>query len=297
MNDLPEHLLPQTNFKPVSLENSVELQGLNNSAPVGSLSPEDQHLIDVLTAEKHSSALEILLEEERKKRLPAESVIPEVDPRVENLTAYLETRYWLQGGYPFFEELLRETGYTESQMRQTLVKASIKLRSRGLPSYTVPPSDEESIFEGWTSEYDPRFVLACNIVASTSDKRTLAAKLDEVEVTVAEWDGWLLNKKNYDYFKLLVETRWNQLDEVAKLGIIRGVQMGDLSTIKYFHEFTGKHVQNSVVTINTSSVIQRVIEVLSKHLTPDMLNTVANDLQLDNLVDTTAKEVLPLERG
>lgn len=291
MIDLPEHLIPKTEFNLISEPPNSEVNSIGVSSSVG-LSEADQKLIDVYKDPKHASALEILLEERRAQLNPEPSVIPESDPKVDNLVAYLETQYWMEGGYPFFDDLRQETGYTESQMRQTLLRASSILTQRGLPSYALPPGPEDSIFKEWTSKYDPRFVLAANMISNVTDKRSVSAKLNEIEVTPAEWDGWLTNDSYYKYYKLLVETRWSQLDEIAKLGIIRGVHMGDLKTIQYYHEFTGKHVQTTAIQVNIGSVLQRVVEVLATHLSPDMLNTVANELSMENLMEATSRELL-----
>lgn len=294
MTDLPEHLLPKLTFE-LTEEKEIALQTESQGSPVG-LTERDERLISVLSNPKHEAALDLLLQD-RAEKLGLRpvgnevSAIPETDPKVENLVAYLETCYWMKDGYPKFEDLLAETGYTEQYMRQTLSRVSNVLTQRGLPSYALPPGPEDPIFKEWTSKYDPRFVLACNIIANTSDKRSLAMKLDEIEVSLAEWDGWLTNKDYYEYYKLLVSKQWDKLPETAKLGIIRGVHMGDLKTIQYYHEFTGAHTPTSQVVVNTGVVIQRVIEVLSAKLPPDMLNEIANDLSMDRLIETTAQEL------
>lgn len=287
IQDLPEHLIPKTEFNLISASPKEEI---NKSFSVG-LQEADQKLIDVYKDPKHASALEILLEERRNQLNPEPSAIPEVDPKVENLVAYLETQYWMEGGYPLFEDLKAETGYTESQLRQSLLRASSILTQRGLPLYALPPGPEDSIFKEWKSKYDPRFVLAANLISNVTDKRSTSAKLNEIEVSLAEWDGWLTNDSYYRYYKLLVETRWSQLDEIAKLGIIRGVHMGDLKTIQYYHEFTGKHVQTTQLNLNIGAVLQRVVEVLATHLPPDMLSLVADELQMEQLMEASSREL------
>lgn len=287
MDDLPKNLQPTTGFKILNEnettnenENTPQNSALKNPAPtpVGLLDPEDQKKLDVLMDPKHASALELLLEANRKDNpVQGEDLIP-TSVREEHLIAYLETQYWLNGGYPLFEDLLAETGFEESQMRRYLSTVSNVLTQRGLPSYALPPGPEDSIFTEWKSKFDPRFVLAAGFIANVSDKRNISAKLAEIDVTPAEWDGWLTNESYYNYFKLLVDQKWTQLDEVAKLGIIRGVHMGDLKTIQYFHEFTGKHVQKSEVAINVNAVLNSVIDILSHHVEPDVLVAVANEL-------------------
>jgi hypothetical protein len=73
------------------------------------------------------------------------------------------------------------------------------------------------------------------------------------------------------------------------------MERGDLSTIKYWHEFTGKHVQRSELSVNTSVVISRVIEVLTSYVDPGKLTEIAQALQMDSLTEVSSTELFNLD--
>lgn len=202
-------------------------------------------------------------------------------PDEDQLITYLETNYWLNGGYPSFGELLEF--YPEDYLRQLIFKLSERLSLRGLPKYVLPPAKDDPIFNRELTNFDPRFVMACNIVTNVTDKRTKAAKLNEVNVSMAEWDGWLTNNENYQYYQRLVEIKWNQVDETAKLQVIRNIENGSLSDIKYYHEFTGKFTPQAQIQVNMGIVIARVIETLTRFVEPAKLEEIASALTSETL--------------
>lgn len=210
----------------------------------------------------------------------------------DNLVTYLEVSYWLNTGYPTFPELLEETAFGEDYLRTTLNRLTDRLQSRGLPKYVLPPTKDNPLYSGWTYKFDPRFVMAVNIVTNVTDKRTKAAKLNEVGVAMAEWDAWLTNLEYYQYYQNLVEIRWNQVDETAKLQIIRSIESGDLPAIKYYHEYTGKFSPSTQIQVNMGVVIARVIETLTRFVEPAKLDEIASALTSEKIFEATSHEVL-----
>lgn len=289
LEDLPKHLQPdlETAFGPQA------------KAPIPKELPSSK---DIETIEALLASAKGLSETASSHSMPSlpeptESyAVPASSPEEDSLFAHLEVSYWVAGGYPSLKELTEETYWPESRLRQMISRVNPRLTLNGLPQFTLPrPVGENSAFKGWTSKYDPRFVLSVNTVTNVSDKRSKAAKLAEINVSPAEWDGWLTNSENYEYYKFMVDVKWKQGDETAKLQLLNGMERGDLSTIKYWHEFTGKHVQRSELSVNTSVVISRVIEVLTSYVDPGKLTEIAQALQMDSLTEVSSTELFNLD--
>jgi len=158
---------------------------------------------------------------------------------------------------------------TLEDWQHLLLELQEPLQARGLPVYDVPPQ-----------YLQPNFVLAVGLVLNVYDKRAIAAKLKEANLTTKQWVNLLRIQSNRDYF----QSRLNEIfDEDAqsdaKVALHKLIVSGDLPAIKHFHELQNiyrpeHNTQQSLIT-----ALQAIMEILAKYVTPEILGRVANDIR------------------
>lgn len=195
--------------------------------------------------------------------------------------SYYEQHYWENGNYPTFLKALdyfkekangdlkalnvtKLKNLTASQSFKTACKA------RGIPF----PSDFKA-----TTGLTPEQILAANLVMSLHDRRSLNQKLKLVNVTPQEYDAWLRDPTFVEYIRKETDRRFELLDLDAKTAIAKNIQDGDLNSIKYYMEITGRYRPSEEVTFNFMLLVSRMMEILARHLSPDVLEAVAVEME------------------
>jgi len=148
------------------------------------------------------------------------------------------------------------------------------LINRGLPVYDSP-----------VGKIDLNFALAVTLVCDISDKRSLAAKLKDAQLTTRQWTGFLKRPSHYKFFEERLNKVWdNEVEQKARLAIMRSVEAGDLTAVKYFHEYTDRYRPADQQIINLQLIISGLLEILAKHLTKESLIAVAAELEQTGLL-------------
>ena len=193
---------------------------------------------------------------------------------------YLEKIYNQNGKFPGVRSLdshIKSLGYKPPiDWQEYLSDAELEevLLNRGLPTYDSPPN-----------RIDSNFSLAVTLICDISDKRTKAAKLKDAGLTTRQWTGFLKRRSHYNYFQDRLQRVWNdEVEPNAKLAISRAVEAGDLSAVKYFHEYTDRYRPQDQQVINLQLIITGLLEILAKHLSKELLQTVASELESTGLL-------------
>ena len=191
--------------------------------------------------------------------------------------------------YPDFEHFSEKFSLSEDTLRQHLLgKVSDKLEKRGLPRYPdlrpeiLPKVKKPSIIKNRESHFDHRFIMACNILLDTGNSKSFGAKMKSLEplgVTTNHWNAWMDNPKYADYATTVFKKRFDStLDMQADMALARNIQSGDLSSIKYYKELTGKFRPVNENNLAIATIIQIFMEIVGKHLSPEVIDTVAEEL-------------------
>lgn len=203
------------------------------------------------------------------------------------LITYLNATHTLLQEYPTLSQLKSEFGYeTDEELKDELRLCSAPLEYRGLPNaldfYFPAPVKISAPKKPKTEEflYDGEFLLACEMILDTADKRTLAAKLKAIGLSTAKWNRLLKVEKNRAYMKKLLDSKYSDTETALKISLMRNVEAGDLQSMKYFDEREGLYRPQSDTMLNLGVVIGRLMEVLAKHLPPDTLNQVAEEIEI-----------------
>jgi len=193
-----------------------------------------------------------------------------------NAVASIEKYFWQISELPSVNIFL-DLGITLDEMKEVI---NPKLRGRGIPEYSfnkiATPVGEID------SGLDPRFVLACNVMCRASGKSKGAKFKDLSTLGVNEpmWNAWLSIPSYFDYAKKLMDVQFESVTDLdAKMGISRNVANGDLQSIKYFHEFTGRFRPADTNSTNLLALITALMEILSRNVEASVLDKISLELE------------------
>lgn len=192
-----------------------------------------------------------LIQEEKKEELSE----PQEILNLRAATLY-EQQFWTDG---FYGEIDLEKFNPE--------KVNELLKNRGLPSLTSKKSNG----------LDPRFVVACDLICDTLDKKSKAIKLRSVGLSTSAWNAFLRLAEYREYFKKKVDFAFKEGDETAKLSLAKNLEAGDLQSIKFYFEFTGQHDPNKEITTNLNKLINLFMEVLIRYVDPKTLEKITSE--------------------
>lgn len=158
-------------------------------------------------------------------------------------------------------------GITEKSASQILTSDAIigALKSRG-----VPTSDAIGL--------SPEQVTAINTVINPMDTRSRRKKLQDMNVSAAQWAGWLKQPQFFQYLANQSRILLKEAIPEAQMALVDNVLRGDLGSIKYLNEMTGEY-RGDDQGINPAELVQKVIEVIQVHIQdPSLLLAISQDL-------------------
>lgn len=121
-------------------------------------------------------------------------------------------------------------------------------------------------------------IAALVTIGNLDDRRSIPNKLRSLGIPVTRWNGW----KKDTHFKnflhdLLSDNLDTSLDRVME-GLLRAVDRGDVTAIKYYMEMTGR--QPSANEQNYRMAVARIIESITRHVQdPEKIRLIQNDFK------------------
>jgi|SRR5215831_6436329 len=140
--------------------------------------------------------------------------------------------------------------------------------------------------EAEESLLSPKQYLVARMLLNTSDRRSLRVKLKEASVSVKEFDDWKNSPRFVNFLRTQVASRFRDADITADLELIKNLEDGDLKSIMYYNQMTGRAA--SPETLNVQKVLATMMEILVKYVTADVLSKVAKELE-DRLASSLAE--------
>lgn len=122
------------------------------------------------------------------------------------------------------------------------------------------------------------------------DKRPIRVKLKDLNVTTNQYQKWLQDAKFQKLLQDELSRRFKYLDIDAKLSLSKLVLDGDLQAIKYYYEFTGLYRPNNETTVNLTVIMAKLMDVLVRHIEPEVLDTVALAIEREILMPDSQRE-------
>lgn len=190
--------------------------------------------------------------------------------------------YWETQGKVTLAKIAEELDLSQERVALETSRPEFEkmLKERGLPGF----KPEREILSG-------KQLVAVDSVLNLHDKRSLNSKLKEAGVTTREWQAWLAEPEFVKYLRKQTKERFKNVDIDADLALAQLVSNGDLSAIKYYHEFTGIYRPGTEVGANLTVIMSRILEILAKHVTKEVLLAVAAELEGEKVLEVA--EVTP----
>jgi len=151
-----------------------------------------------------------------------------------------------------------------------LAEISPLLQSRGIRPYTLNTPDA----------LEPNFILAVNLITNPYDRRNLPAKLKECGLSSRDWKNLLLIPKNLEFYQEHLNKIFDEQTQLdAKLALQKLVSAGDLNAIKHYHELQNIYRPQQDMNAMLVLVFQSIMEILTLHVNPTILSTVATEIR------------------
>lgn len=213
---------------------------------------------------------------------PGNLQVQEVDVYKEltlSVVTQIELSWWLDGKYP--DQATLESKFSINGNTLSLIEPRI---NEILGTRDLPPVDflrtQFSEAKKVEPDLDPYFVVAVNLLCDTLDKRSKAVKLNTVGLSTKKFNVFMEKKAYKEYFRLRVDKVFGNVSESAKLSLAKAVEAGDLQAIKYYHEYTREFDPNKESTLNLNRLIMLFMEILIRHVSPNVVEAVARDFDV-----------------
>ena len=189
--------------------------------------------------------------------------------------------------YPPLEEICKQFGFDRKFFQDEILESlNSALKKKGWDKFSAPVV----LGVGRKNQLDPFFVMAVELLIDPIDKRSRTTKLKAVGISSKRFN-YLLEKEEYrKYWDKKVSVVISQTKNFGDLALARNVDNGDLQSIKYYNELTGRYRGQDETVINLMVLLGRMMEVLAKHVEPQILAVIADEL--DNVIDVKPKDSL-----
>lgn len=213
---------------------------------------------------------------------------PDYDEELKNdILTYYESMFWLNSSVPSHSDVKERFELSDKEFETYYDLVQEPLKNRGVKLGPLHPPVKKKRGE---IGIDPFFAMACTLICDTADKRSTAAKLKTLGLTTKQWQALLRVPGNNEYFQKRLNIAFGDTENSAKLALAKNVESGDLQSIKYYHEFTGKFRPQNETNLNLVFLLGRLMEILSKRIDPAVLAEIADEIE-------TIIDVKELESG
>lgn len=156
-------------------------------------------------------------------------------------------------------------------------------------------------------EYDgillPMQIALANMLMNTHDKSSIREKLKNLNISTQQYTAWMNDPSFQAYLRKRAESAFKNLDPIAYNSLQQMVESKDFNALKLFFEMRGIYNPRIDVSVNVENVLQRVIEVVAKHVDPVTMAAIADELEgltsspakLDSVTNVPVVRELPSE--
>lgn len=145
------------------------------------------------------------------------------------------------------------------------------LRNRGI---RIPPKWARD--DGATHFLSAEQIAAIVSVCNYADTRSQTQKLKELGIHGNTWNAWLRDSDFSQYYEKVSQKNFKEGRYVARQGLTRAMDRGDVSAIKYYNELAGEAPEAQ----NLQIMLTRLIEVMQLHVSdPATLHRIERDFR------------------
>ena len=124
-------------------------------------------------------------------------------------------------------------------------------------------------------------MLVAQIITNPVDKRDLRAKLRSAGVTYPQYRAWMSQPAFSQYMNRITEGML--VDHIPDFNTVltKKALAGDLHTIKYINELSGRHDPSKQQVADLQQVVQNLLTIIQKNVKdPETLQAIANEFSL-----------------
>lgn len=164
-----------------------------------------------------------------------------------------------------------EYGYSKEEFSNLFKREAVQraLTERGIPRRLLQINEEGSPVgnQAKQAKLTPVQLIVANTMLDLADTRSTKKKLQDLGCTTATYQMWLRDEHFSSYLRERAESLVGDIQHEAMLALVDRVSSGDLKAIQYYHELTGRYVQQSSSNQSSSShdlqsMIVRIIEII-----------------------------------
>lgn len=124
-----------------------------------------------------------------------------------------------------------------------------------------------------------RQLMVLTLVTDLSDRRGLNTKLRQASVPGWEWEQWLSDPKFAKVVRSQSEDLLVSHNPLINMALVQRAEGGDLPSIKYVNELTGRWDPDAKQAINVREMLMGVIDILNNSIKdPELLREIGGKL-------------------
>jgi len=191
---------------------------------------------------------------------------------VYDVATFYETTYWLENEYPPETQVISRFDIKKPQLEVILPAINKILDLRSLPPVELRPTPKPR-----NSKVDPFFAAAVNLLVDVNDKRSKAAKLKVLNLTTQKYEVLLNDPINRKYYEQRIAKLVKNTELTSDVALAKNVETGDLQSIKYFNEVTGKYRPEQNTSFLLGVIVGKLMEIMAKHLPAEQIILISEE--------------------
>jgi hypothetical protein len=218
---------------------------------------------------KRENPQELVVEEEQKYSVGAVPSFCTYDEFV-SVVAVIYQLYTANRRLPTYVEASQLTYVGPGMIKRITETAEFKsaITARG-----VPWDD----FHGLSSTQ----MLVAQIVTNPTDRRDLRRKLRSAGVTYPQYRAWMAQPAFSQYMNRITEGMLTDHIPDFNTVLTNKALAGDLHSIKYINELSGRHDPNRQQVLDLQAVVQNLLDIITRNVKdPEVMQAIAAEFSL-----------------
>ena len=190
------------------------------------------------------------------------------------IVTFMEQEYYLNGRVPTPEQISIRLNTPVAKVKSLQARKDFKeaMLARGMSPTTLGYAEP-------TGRVTVEQLMVINTLLDTNDNRSDRKKLSDMGISTQKYQGWLKDPSFNAYWGQRCEALFGPGLSEANRALVDNVRRGDLGSIKFLMELTGRWSSKPASEMNIEWILMKVLETIQKHVTsPDMLQAIAADL-------------------
>ena len=185
------------------------------------------------------------------------------------IMAFIQQTYFLTGQMPTDAALISALSVTKSDLLAAYKKDKFVSVLRELGIQEAASASEA---------LSPEQVMCVNSLLNVLDKSSTREKLKVLGISTQKFNGWNSQPAFQNYMKERAEVLFAGAKTDAYLSVVKGVQSSDYNFTKLYLEMSNIYNPKLQVEVNVNMILTRVVEILTKHVSSEVLLEISNEL-------------------